>query len=92
MPTAQDYVWTAHEAPIVLFRSEADALHVWGNGTELWRPPTSGSFAVTVVFHEVDVLSQARLIETAGAHGLHVVGGAGGWPLAKPPVQPGELR
>jgi hypothetical protein len=85
VPAPEDYVWTAEEPPIVLLRVENGDLHVWGNGTAAWLPPSEGRFPVRVVFHDVDVVTQNEWIDNAPARGVLVVGGRKGWPLQPPP-------
>lgn len=83
--TAADYVWGADEPPILLIRIDAETLHLFGNGTGTWQAPSTGSFPVSVVFNEVDVMTLARMAEKPQNFGLRRIGE---WQYQDPPVEP----
>jgi hypothetical protein len=89
IPKPEDYAWCCAEPPIVLFKAEASALHLWQSADGEWKPPTR-TFPVPVVFHTVPVLELSRLSATPSAFGLKKIG-FHDWALVEPPASPVPL-
>ena len=82
MPRPGDRRWRELGPPIVVYRAEADGLHVWDDSPSSWEAVPGAAAAVPLVLHEVSILERIELEKHAEANGVRVIG-PHDWPLRK---------
>jgi hypothetical protein len=80
-----DYRWPAHMPPLLVFKVEGGALHLWDYSS--WEPPREGRLGQLVKFHEVDILTHIRMREDPESFGVSVLNDMDIL-YAEPPVEP----